>query len=183
MLQKINGMLRSISDLRDEIEQIKGLPGKITDQVNSEIEDSVPDFSSVLSQKKAARDGSIDSVIKSAGGREGVGEDLLRSVIDVESNFNPDAVSEDGARGLMQLMPSTAEQLGVNPDNPQENIEGGAKYLGQMLDRFGNLKEALAAYNAGPQAVEDYGGVPPFQETQNYVKNVLDKYRQLKQER
>lgn len=182
MLEKINGMLRDISSLRQEIKDLKNLPGKISGEVHSDIDESLSDFSSLLARKKTVGDEGVESTIKTAGAREGVGEDLLRSVIEVESGFNPGAVSEDGARGLMQLMPSTADEVGVDPDDPEQNIQGGAKYLGKMLDKFGGVKEALAAYNAGPEAVEQYGGVPPFRETQNYVKKVLDKYRQLKQE-
>ena len=92
--------------------------------------------------------------------------------------FNQDAVSSVGAIGVMQLMPDTAASLGVDPYNKQQNIEGGAKYLRQMLDTFGgDTKKAVAAYNAGPGAVKDYGGVPPYKETQNYVNKVLDIYR------
>jgi soluble lytic murein transglycosylase-like protein len=99
-------------------------------------------------------------------------------VAEVESNGDQDAVSSVGAIGVMQLMPDTAASLGVDPYNKQQNIEGGAKYLRQMLDTFGgDLKKAVAAYNAGPGAVKDYGGVPPYKETQNYVSKVLDIYR------
>jgi len=81
----------------------------------------------------------------------------------------------------MQLMPETAEELGVDPGNPRENVRGGIKYLGQLVDKYGDLEKALAAYNAGPSAVDQHDGVPPFPETQNYVKKVLSTFRQLKQ--
>ena len=88
------------------------------------------------------------------------------------------AVSATGAVGVMQLMPETAESLGVNPYDAEQNISGGAQYLKQMLDTFdGDLRKAVAAYNAGPEAVREYGGVPPYSETQQYVSSVLDLYR------
>ncbi|MFN3568427.1 MAG: lytic transglycosylase domain-containing protein, partial [Caldimicrobium sp.] len=96
-------------------------------------------------------------------------------------NFNPKAVSPKGAMGIMQIIPSTAKLVGLsNPFDPVENIYGGAKYLKWLLDEFKDLKLSLAAYNAGPEAVKQYGGIPPYPETQNYVQNVLYYYNLYK---
>ena len=108
---------------------------------------------------------------------------MLHGLIEQESGFDPSATSSAGASGLTQLMPGTASSLGVaDPLNPAESIEGGARYLGQLMDQFaGNTEDALAAYNAGPGAVQQYGGMPPYAETQSYVSKVLgyaESYRQ-----
>ena len=116
--------------------------------------------------------------IQQAAQKYGVDPKLVSAVAEVESGFNPSAVSSAGAVGIMQLMPDTAASLGVNPYDVQQNIEGGTQYLRQLMDAFpGDLRRAVAAYNAGPQAVRDYGGVPPYGETQAYVDSVLDLYR------
>jgi soluble lytic murein transglycosylase-like protein len=113
--------------------------------------------------------------ISAAAARNGVDPALLTGLIKAESNFDPSATSPAGAQGLAQLMPATAAGLGVtNPLDPTQAIEGGARYLRQQLDRFGgDASKALAAYNAGPGAVERFGGIPPYEETQNYVRRVL----------
>jgi soluble lytic murein transglycosylase-like protein len=113
--------------------------------------------------------------ISAAAARNGVDPNVLTGLIRAESNFDPNAGSPAGAQGLTQLMPATAAGLGVtNPLDPVQSIEGGARYLRQQLDHFGgDVTKALAAYNAGPGAVERFGGVPPYEETQNYVRRVL----------
>jgi soluble lytic murein transglycosylase-like protein len=127
-------------------------------------------------------DGPFKAEIDAAAQKYGLDPALLRGLIRQESNFDPNAGSPAGAQGLTQLMPGTAAALGVtNPNDPAQNIDAGARYLRQQLDAFGgDVSKALAAYNAGPGAVQRYGGVPPYAETQNYVRQVqayADQYR------
>lgn len=107
---------------------------------------------------------------RAAARKHGVPEDLFLRLVQQESGFNPNALSHKGAIGLAQLMPFTAKRLGVDPKDPAQNLEGGARYLKQQFTTFGTWRLALAAYNAGPGAVQKHGGVPPYRETKNYVK-------------
>ncbi len=120
-------------------------------------------------------------LIAAAARTHGVSAELVASVIAVESNFNPRAVSWRSARGLMQLMPETALRFGVTDAfDPAQNIDAGTRYLKQLLSRYnGDLRLTLAAYNAGPERVEQYHSVPPYRETRNYVRLVTEKYRQV----
>ena len=122
--------------------------------------------------------GTYDDLIKSASHRYGVPPALVKAVIHAESAFDPRAVSPKGAMGLMQLMPATAQLMGVaQPFHASQNVRGGTRYLRSLHDRYGSWTHTLAAYNAGPSAVDQYRGVPPYAETRQYVKRVLSYYR------
>ncbi len=140
--------------------------------------ESVPTEATRRSDRKLPVGDQYDRLILRSARDHRVEPALVKAVIAAESNFVSTAVSRVGAQGLMQLMPGTARYLGVrNPFHPGQNVDGGTRYLREMLDRFGDLKHALAAYNAGPEAVARYQGVPPYPETLDYVTRVLNYYR------
>lgn len=137
------------------------------------VNSNVASFSDTLQSTASS---SLDDIFQRAAEKYNVPVSLIKAIGKAESDFNPNAVSGAGAQGVMQLMPATAKSLGVtNSFDAEQNIMGGTKYIKQMLDRYnGNVKLALAAYNAGSGNVEKYGGIPPFKETQNYVKKVMN---------
>lgn len=141
----------------------------------------VPD--EVVEEVTSPAGGDLRALAATVARRHGLDPELVTAVVSVESGFRPEAVSPKGARGLMQLMPKTAESLGVeNALDPEQNLDGGARHLGQLLTLYGgDLERALAAYNAGEGAVQRHGGIPPYRETRAYVKKVLERLRGARQ--
>lgn len=152
--------------------------GKVAQRASDDVKPFFPDYLLNAVEEKTKgytqQTSTFDEIIESSCSKYGVDSSLVKAVIRAESGFRPDAVSHAGAGGLMQLMPSTARSLGVTDvHDPAQNIEAGVRYLKLQLDRFGDERLALAAYNAGPGAVAKYDGIPPYKETQNYVKKVM----------
>lgn len=167
----LSSALERVAEIKNHVHSIENRIQSNNQRIN---------FSSVLKDVslKSTRE-QFGVVINQAAKDNNVNPKLIEAVIEQESGFNPGAVSKAGALGLMQLMPETALAMGVkNPLNPQENIRGGTKYLSSLLSRYqGNVTLALSAYNAGPGNIEKYNGVPPFEETKKYLKNVLGKFK------
>jgi soluble lytic murein transglycosylase-like protein len=162
-----------------------GAPGSFSSMVQAAMDPSTAGTPAPSDAPAMVPPAQIDQLVSQNAGRWGVDPALVKAIIANESGFNANATSKTGAQGLMQLMPGTAAGLGVtNSYDPGQNVFGGTRYIRGLLDRFhGDMRLAIAAYNAGPGAVEKYNGVPPYAETQNYVQNVLssyDKYRAQK---
>jgi soluble lytic murein transglycosylase-like protein len=184
-----------LSAVASRISQITGSPVQLPGMPQSQ-DDQTPSFASMLQSQMNSADpaqgdvaaasgapamvppAQIDALVNDNAQAQSVDPALLKAIIANESGFNANATSNVGAQGLMQLMPGTASALGVSDSyDPTQNVAGGTKYIKQLLDRFGgDVRLAVAAYNAGPGAVEKYGDVPPYPETQNYVQNVLSSY-------
>ena len=184
--------LRRLSSIENSINRVFGNENDVSVENNA----AAKEFKNILDEKMAqdkpensiekisfknSRE-NIENLIEKYAQKNNLDPDFIKAVVKQESGFNPDAKSKCGAMGLMQLMPQTAKGLGVvDAFDPEQNIEGGVKYLKSMLNRFNNdPKLALAAYNAGPAAVQKYGDIPPYKETQNYVKNILASYEAIK---
>ena len=185
--------LRRISAIENQFQEMMNFPSELgqTDSdfqriLDSTYEKEYGQKSTINSNNASANSNinhkDIDALIDKDSSQKNLDPDFVKAVVKQESGFNPNAKSHCGAMGLMQLMPATAQGLGVtNAFDAEQNIYGGTKYLKGLMDRFGNNKElALAAYNAGPNAVKKYNGIPPYKETQNYVKNVMASYGRFK---
>ena len=159
-----------------------GTSGSFLDVATEQIEGFEPAPPEPTTDDSAAAVRDLQAIINDASVRSHIDADFIASVIRAESAGNPKAVSPKGAQGLMQLMPQTASTLGVrNSFDPEENVDGGVRYLRDLLVKYnGDAAKALAAYNAGPQRVQQYGGVPPYRETHAYVARVINDYNRKK---
>ncbi|MBX2859608.1 MAG: lytic transglycosylase domain-containing protein [Vampirovibrio sp.] len=166
-----------------DIEQRLGGLGLSTDRPTST--QGAEAFEAVLNQIQPPKESVpelknyLEDLVERQAGKEGLDPNLVKALVQTESAFNPKAVSKAGAMGLMQLMPGTANELGVKDAfNPVQNINGGTKYLKTLMGKYDSVPKALAAYNAGPGAVDKYSGIPPYKETQNYVQRIMSLQKQ-----
>ncbi|NNM66648.1 MAG: lytic transglycosylase domain-containing protein [Spirochaetales bacterium] len=175
----VDSFERRLSSRFENFERFLDSPGAVLSQMARILRPSAP-APAPVAEKKASdpqnvSKAGLEALAQKTAAKYGVNASLVNSVINAESGFDPKAVSKAGAQGLMQLMPTTAQELGVtNPLDPVQNVDGGVRYLRDMLDRYShNVPMALAAYNAGPGAVDHAKGIPDFPETQEYVQKVL----------
>lgn len=200
IFNRINAIENKISSLEGKFEdRAAPAPGKgvaknmvtnsqgvsfqnILNTVDNKFQPGQTTSSAPPTQQQQLDSASVRPYVQEAAAKYNVDPALIEAVIKQESAYDASARSHVGAQGLMQLMPGTASDLGVqNSLDPRENVMGGTKYLAQLMDMFdGNLTKVLAGYNAGPGNVQKYGGVPPFEETQNYVEKVLNNYQEFK---
>lgn len=174
MMQSINQVMQRIAAIEQRFSHTS--PQRAGDFATAlDAADAAQQTAAAKPVSNSAGKADIVKMINLAAGKYGVDPKLAMAVAEAESGLSPDAVSPVGAVGVMQLMPETARSLGVrNSNDPRENIDGGVRYLKQMLTTFGgDVSKAVAAYNAGPQAVKNYNGIPPYSETRNYVARVL----------
>ncbi len=192
-ISSINTTMRRIQEIESRLDSLFGVDKTSADNIDNSFGDILKnktDIGNYFNEKNTnlpntttlpdipelsgASKGKILGLIDKYSEKYKIDKNIVKAVVKQESGFNSNAVSSAGAMGLMQLMPSTAKNLGVrNPFNAEQNIDGGTKYLKNLIDKYDSVKLGLAAYNAGSGAVNKYGGVPPYKETQNYVKNIM----------
>ena len=195
-LENVAGQYSTAEAIESDFKKILEEKNKQTNTIENETaptplaaleEDIEPNIKEAIELKSKidlkSQSTNIDELVQTFSDKYGIDGDFIKAIIKQESGFNPNATSKKGAMGLMQLMPKTAESLGVlDAYNPSQNIEGGVKYLKTLLDKYNNNHElALAAYNAGPTAVQKYGGIPPYKETRNYVNSIMSTYNKVKE--
>lgn len=179
-LQNTLSRIREIESIfQSRTSQATAVESESDSSGNSAFENVLSKFNPANADKSAIQQ-ELEGIIQGQAKAQNIDASLIKAVVKAESGFNPNAVSPVGAQGLMQLMPGTANGLGVQDSfNPLQNVAGGTKYLKNLVEKYHSVPLGLAAYNAGPGAVDKYGGIPPYKETQNYVKKVLQYQQQF----